>query len=70
MKKILIRGGTVVFADHTEICDILTDGTRIEKIGKKIAATDAAVIDAEGLFIFPGLIDMHVHLREPGYEYK
>ncbi len=67
---ILIRGGNVVFNDKTEISDLLIDGKKIVKIAKNIKADDADVIDAKGLYVFPGLIDMHVHLREPGFEYK
>lgn len=66
----LIRGGNVVFKDKTEVCDILLDGKKIVKIGKNLKVDDAEVINAENLFVFPALIDMHVHLREPGLEYK
>ena len=70
MKRYLIRGGVAVFPDRTEVCDVLTEGKRIVKIGKNIKDDGAELICAEGLHVFPALIDMHVHLREPGYEYK
>ena len=70
MSKLLIKGGTAVFADRCEVCDILVDGKKIVKIAKNIEEKGAKVIDAAGLHVFPGLIDMHVHLREPGFEYK
>ena len=70
MSKLLIKGGTAVFADRCEVCDILVDGKKIVKIAKNVEEKGAKVIDAAGLHVFPGLIDMHVHLREPGFEYK
>ena len=68
MSKLLIKGGTVVFPTKCEICDILTDGKKIIKIAKNVEDSAAKVINADGMHVFPGLIDMHVHLREPGYE--
>ena len=70
MTDILIKNGAAVFADEVRECDILLQGGKIAKIGKNIRAAGAEVIDAAGLHVFPGLIDMHVHLREPGFEYK
>ena len=72
--KILIKNGRLIdpATDRDEKVDILIDGNRIEKIDGEISQTDAGaqVIDATGLVIAPGLIDVHTHLREPGYEYK
>ena len=70
MSKLLIKGGIAVFADKCEVCDILVDGKKIVKIAKNVEEKGAKVIDAKGLHVFPGLIDLHVHLREPGFEYK
>ena len=70
MKKVLIRGGNAVFTEQTRICDILVEGDRIAKIAEHIEDKTAEIIDAAGLYVFPALIDMHVHLREPGFEYK
>ena len=47
----------------------VVDGT-IEQIGKGLSAPSAQVIDLKGKIVAPGFIDMHVHLREPGFEYK
>ncbi len=52
--------------------DILIREGRVEKIGPRgsIGVEGCEVIEAEGLWVIPGMIDMHCHLREPGYEYK
>lgn len=52
-------------------CDILVENGKIARIQRRIApASDYEVIDASGKIVAPGLIDCHVHFREPGYEYK
>ena len=67
----IIQNGNVVFKDTVEKKDIRIADGKIEKIAETIAPEKGeAVIDAAGLHVFPGLIDMHVHLREPGFEYK
>ncbi len=50
--------------------DVLLDGPTIKKVGKGLKAEGAEVVDAKGLLVVPGLIDMHVHFREPGREDK
>ena len=70
MSKLLIKGGTAVLPEGEKVCDILVDGDKIVRIAKNVEDKAAKVIDAKGLHVFPGLIDMHVHLREPGVEYK
>ncbi len=71
-KSLLIKNGRVVNpATHTdEVCDLLILDGKIEKIGKNLKADKVATIDATGKVVAPGFIDMHVHLREPGFEYK
>ena len=67
----IIQNGNVVFKDTVEKKDIRIADGKIEKIAETIAPEKGeSVIDAAGLHVFPGLIDMHVHLREPGFEYK
>ena len=66
----IIRNGNVVLKNSVEKKDILIEDGKIVKIADAIPANGSAEIDASGKHIFPGLIDMHVHLREPGYEYK
>ena len=70
MNKLLIKNGTVVFSDRVARCDLLAENGKIKEIGPAIECAGAKIIDAAGLHVFPGLIDMHVHLREPGFEYK
>jgi len=71
---LLLSGGTVVdpVAGRAAAGDVLIDGERIVATGAPgtLAAGDAEVLDARGLLVLPGLVDMHVHLREPGFEYK
>jgi len=68
---LLVRGGRVIDpATGTDgVRDVLLDGPRIARIGAGLASADRT-IDAAGLVVVPGLIDMHVHLREPGFEAK
>ncbi|HIW49268.1 MAG TPA: dihydroorotase [Firmicutes bacterium] len=70
--KLLIRGGRVIdpATKTDEVMDLLIeDGTIIAR-GKALTEMADQVIDAQGKWVTPGLIDVHVHLREPGYEYK
>jgi dihydroorotase, multifunctional complex type len=51
--------------------DIFIQNGKIKEIGNQIAKSESAeVIDAKGCYVMPGIIDLHVHMREPGYEYK
>ncbi len=71
--NIFIKGGHVIDPSQNldEKLDILVADGKIKEMGKKLTAPkDAEVIDAKGLLVTPGLIDMHVHLRDPGLEYK
>lgn len=61
----LIRGARL--ADGTTT-DILIEDGRIAELGISLSRAGAAVIDADGLLALPGLVDLHTHLREPGYE--
>ena len=66
----IIRNGNVVLKNSVEKKDLLIKDGKIVKIADMIPADGSQEIDANGKYVFPGLIDMHVHLRDPGYEYK
>ena len=66
---ILIKGGTLLDGARSEPGDVLIRGGKIAKVGK-VKEKAGETIDARGLLVVPGLIDMHVHLREPGREDK
>lgn len=70
--RYLIKGGQIVdpVAETLVESDILVENGSIVEIGKELKDPEAEVIDADGRYVCPGLLDMHVHLREPGYEYK
>ena len=65
----IIKNGSVVLENGVAKKDILIENGKITKIADGITGA-GEIIDANGLFVFPGLIDMHVHLREPGFEHK
>lgn len=79
----LIKNGYVIdpASDREGFYDVLIDGDRIRKVDQNICAAEClaeaseggekfTLLDAEGKYIMPGFIDLHVHLREPGFEYK
>jgi dihydroorotase len=68
----LIRGGRLLDPSRgrDEPGDLLVEEGRIAALGPGLDARGAEVVDAEGAWIAPGLVDLHAHLREPGQEYK
>lgn len=72
--NILIKNGHIIDPANKidEKLDMLVSDGKIAKLGKPgtLSAENAEVIDAGSMLVVPGLIDLHVHLREPGYEYK
>ncbi|MDL2225355.1 dihydroorotase [Eubacteriales bacterium OttesenSCG-928-M02] len=69
--KYLIQNGEVINPIGKEgKLDILLEDGRISAMGEGLPADGAQVVDAAGKLVFPGLIDMHCHLRDPGQEYK
>jgi len=77
--KLLIKGGRIIDPSQRidKISDLLIEEGRVKSIADSLAgnagilpASDAEVFDARGLIVAPGFIDLHVHLREPGEEYK
>jgi dihydroorotase len=71
MSKLLLRNGRVLDpASHRdEVTDVLLSDGIVAEIGADLDATGAEVFDATDLVVAPGFIDMHVHLREPGFEH-
>lgn len=70
--RLLIRGGRVIDPAHgiDGGLDILIDSGKIVQVGRHLAGGGFEVLDISGLAAAPGLVDMHVHLREPGFESK
>ncbi|MBF0185511.1 MAG: dihydroorotase [Magnetococcales bacterium] len=71
-ETIFIRGGRVIDPAHgrDETADLLLVDGVIQAVGRLEFTAPCRIIEAEGLVVAPGLVDMHVHLREPGQEYK
>ena len=69
---LLIKNGRLMDPKSglNQICDILMKDKRILQIGQDLKVENAQVIDATGLVVAPGLIDIHVHFREPGQTHK
>ena len=73
MTRLLVRGGRVVdpSQDLDAVRDVLIEDGEVARVAEGIKpGRYAEIVDAEGLVVTPGLIDMHAHLREPGQEYK
>jgi len=70
--KLLVKGGRVIdpSQDLDGVFDVLLEDGAVANVAGSIAAKGAEVLDASGTIVAPGLIDIHVHLREPGQEYK
>lgn len=71
--KLLIRNGRVVDPSQglDEGMDVLVEDGHIAELGERLEVKgEHEVLDAAGLVVAPGFIDLHVHLREPGFEYK
>ncbi|HEY7180610.1 MAG TPA: dihydroorotase [Blastocatellia bacterium] len=68
----LIRNGIIIDPSQSLEArrDLLIRDNRVAAIDERINEKDAEVLDAAGLIVAPGFIDLHVHLREPGFEYK
>ena len=70
--SILIKNGRIIDPSQNidMIADLLLEDGKIKDLTENIDEPDAEIIDAGGKVVCPGLVDIHVHLREPGYEYK
>ena len=65
MANLIIKNATL---PNGSIADIAIAGELITAVGANLPGTDATVIDAKGLVVLPGFVDLHTHLREPGFE--
>ena len=65
MSTYLIKGASLL---GERVADILIEGGKIARIGQDLEAADAHVVNASGQIALPGLVDIHTHLRQPGYE--
>lgn len=72
MSTLLIRGGTVIdpASGRNGVADVRIDDGKITAVGQGLTAEGAEVFEAAGLVVAPGFIDMHVHLRDPGFEHS
>ena len=70
MRPILLKNGTLVNEGKQEAADILIKENHIDRIDTDISAPNANVIDLEGNYVLPGIIDDQVHFREPGLTHK
>ncbi|HTM13008.1 MAG TPA: dihydroorotase [Bryobacteraceae bacterium] len=72
MPALLIKNGRVVdpASGHDAVADVWIEDGLIKGVGANLSPAGAQVFDATGLVVAPGFIDMHVHLREPGFEHS
>ena len=73
MRPVLIRGGRVVDPSQKmdAVLDVFLRDGAVAELGENLSASEGAeIVDASGLVVTPGLVDVHVHLREPGQEHK
>jgi dihydroorotase len=70
--KLLVKKASLVTAELTapKVSDVLIDDGKISEIAEEISAPEVTTIEAQGKILVPGLVDAHVHFREPGQEYK
>ena len=72
MTQLLIKGGRVLDAANgmDTTGDVLIEDGAVKAVGANLEAAGAMVLDAKGLVVAPGFVDLHTHLRDPGFEYK
>ena len=67
MSSLLIKNGTLILEDKTIRADALIEDGKITKISKNITATTDEVVDAQGRFVLPGVVDAHAHMGDPNF---
>ena len=72
MPALLIKNGRVIdpASGYNAVADVWIEDGVIKGVGPNLSPANAEVFDASGLIVAPGFIDMHVHLREPGFEHS
>ena len=72
MTKLLFRGVRLVdpASGYDGVTDVLIEDESVAAVGKGIEGPGATVLEGDGLVMAPGLVDLHTHLREPGFEHK
>jgi dihydroorotase len=69
MSELMLRGGTIVDQTGTRVGDVRVADGRVVEVGAALSANDSTqVLDCIGCVVSPGLVDLHVHLRQPGFE--
>jgi dihydroorotase len=70
--RVLFRGARLVDprSGHDGITDVLVEDEDVSEVGQGLAGGRATTVDCDGMVLAPGLIDLHAHLREPGFEHK
>ena len=66
----LIKNGFLLRGGRLKKLDVYIEGSTVSRIGENLTVNADREVNAEGLVVLPGFVDMHCHLREPGYEYK
>ncbi len=71
-ERLIVRGGRVLDPARgvDAVLDVLVDGGKVVRIAPAVRADGARELDASGCIVVPGLVDLHAHLREPGFEQK
>lgn len=70
MSSALFRNGLVMTPSGPVVADVLVDGATIEAVGGGLTTNAEREIDCTGMWVGPGFVDIHTHLREPGQQYK
>ncbi|MBT7484493.1 hypothetical protein HN680_07000, partial [Candidatus Peregrinibacteria bacterium] len=66
MKDLLLKNGTLLTPKGKRLADLLVREGKIVEMGEGLSEEGVEIVDCEGKFVLPGVIDVHVHLREPG----
>ena len=70
--RILLRGARLIDprSGHDGVVDVLVEDEEVSAVGRGLTGGRAEFLDCDGLVLAPGLVDLHAHLREPGFEHK